>query len=142
MRRGKNRDGFVSTFDPTSLPLTDLDDLLCLREPRLPDLRLRGGDSSTSTHSNEDLPCSLLLRLEPDSVRGPAENDFLDVLARSSEGLDIVNFGRTVGDVLSAVSGYENTRACISLDGFLRSARGVGEQKAKQPLTMAPSAQQ
>ena len=141
MRRGKNRDGFGSTCDPTSLPVTGLDDLLCLRELRLPDLRLRGGDSSTSTHSSEDLPCSLLSRLEPDSIRGVAENDFLDVPARSSEGLDIVNFGRTVGDVLSAVSGYENTRACISLDGSLCSTLRNGNNKVKQPLTMAPSAQ-
>jgi hypothetical protein len=66
VKRGKNLDGFGSTLDPMSLPLTDLDDLLCLRELRLPDLRLRGGDSSTSTHSSEDLPCSLLSRLEPD----------------------------------------------------------------------------
>lgn len=56
--------------------------------------------------------------------------------------MDIVNFGRTVGDALSAVSGYENKQACISLDMvFLQHSAKSRPTIAKQPLTILPSGQ-
>lgn len=75
--------------------MTDPNDLLGRRELRLPDLRVRGGESSTSVHSEDDLlPSSLPSRLTPEPARLIADSDFPDAPATSSGGLDIVNLGR------------------------------------------------
>jgi hypothetical protein len=86
--------------------MTDPEDLLCRRELRLPDLRVRGGESSTSVHSKDDLlPSSLLSRLTPEPARLLADTGFLDAFATSSDGLEIVNLGRGFDEALSGISG-------------------------------------
>ena len=75
--------------------MIDLVDLLCRRELPLPDRRVRGGDSSTSVHSKDDLlPSSLLARRTPEPALLLAYAGFPDALVTFTGSLDMVNLSR------------------------------------------------
>lgn len=85
----------------TRLPIEEPSAFSLLGDDFLVDRLLRGGDSSTSVHSDDDvLPCScvrLLLGLSFDSI--------------TSMGLETTSRGGGRGEA----SGYERHMACISL---------------------------